>query len=181
MHITDESPVLVSPVALSPTPVSDGRVSSVQATRARRATRSNRGVQPMTRGYNEWPRGTILVVTRRHGALLFLFLLALVAGCGDDEVFELFVDLKTDYVGGIEATSVRTVIRAAATMEPLRDVNDDLATADLTTGRRVAELADLPAGTYLVDVTLGWPGRRCDAPHQARSHGVERGHHRHHA
>jgi hypothetical protein len=95
-------------------------------------------------------------VTLRTGAFLAFFVG--ISGCTGDGDLELFVDMKTDYVGGVEATAVRTVLRAIATDEPLRDVTADLATTDLTGGRRVAELSALSAGTYLVEVTLSGPG-----------------------
>jgi alpha-tubulin suppressor-like RCC1 family protein len=75
------------------------------------------------------------------------------SACSDPPV-ELFVDLRTDYVGGVEARLARVQLLTADGETPIRTVETPLIEEDLTDGVRIAELADLSGGEYRVVVAL---------------------------
>jgi len=82
-------------------------------------------------------------------------LLVSIGGCS--EGIELFVDLQSDFVAGVEVDEARIQLfqRDPSSPAPIREVTESLSTADdLFTGKRVAELSDLTAGEYLVRVIL---------------------------
>ncbi len=75
------------------------------------------------------------------------------AACSDPPV-ALFVDLRTDYVGGVEARLARVQLFAADAETAVRSVETPLIEEDLTEGVRIAELDDLTPGPYRVVVAL---------------------------
>lgn len=81
---------------------------------------------------------------------------ALAAGCSSSDI-ELAVDLKTDYVAGVELTSVETTLlppgSAAGATGPVRQTAAFLGD-NFTSARRVADFGGLAPGGQLVRVRL---------------------------
>ncbi len=88
-------------------------------------------------------------------ALSLLFsLLGLSTSCSERSDLELFVDLKSDYVGRAEVDSVRVVLLGGDSAEVVASVDTRVVLQDLTQGMRIAELSDLTPGQYRVKVQL---------------------------
>ncbi len=85
---------------------------------------------------------------------------ALLAACSGDAGFELFVDVRTDFVAGrefdraqVSLVDARDVVRGQTASVPITDA--------FVRGARLAEFADVPPGPYLVTIELLAPdGRR---------------------
>lgn len=93
---------------------------------------------------------------------LLLALSFLVASCSEEEA-ELSVDLKTDFLAGVEFTEIRAEVRDATDVEE-RVLGSVLTRAqrgvDFIRGRRVAQFAGATSGARRVFVTLIDPGGR---------------------
>ena len=88
-----------------------------------------------------------------HVRWLVLCSLLAVSGCSEPG-HVLLVQVKTDYVAGVEAVTARTVVRDASAAElASRDWPVSLVT-DLIGGTRVAEVEGLSVGPHEVEVTL---------------------------
>jgi hypothetical protein len=90
-------------------------------------------------------------VTRAHWTVLLCALSA--SACGE-ETGEIIVDLRTDYVPGVEFTAVRSEV-VGATVTPV--ITSAFATDDFIEGELVAELTGVPFGGQQVRVTLIGP------------------------
>ena len=80
-------------------------------------------------------------------------LLCVSCDCGGAGDAELSVDLRTDYAPGIEFDIVRTRLDTGEN-EELGAVNTESSIAAFLGGQRVAEFADVDAGTRRVTVSL---------------------------
>ncbi|MCA9604097.1 MAG: hypothetical protein KC619_00760 [Myxococcales bacterium] len=88
-------------------------------------------------------------------ALAALILALALGGCSASG-FEMIVDLRSDLRPGYDFVVVRTSILEAPdpSVEGLRRTLAAATTDDYVTGERVAELPELPAGSYLIAVEL---------------------------
>jgi hypothetical protein len=89
----------------------------------------------------------------KRAPLTFVACVLLSAGCGG-ETGEVIVDLRTDYVPGVEFTAVRSEVVGAA-VAPV--TTSAFATDDFIAGELVAELLDVPLGPQQVRVALIGP------------------------
>jgi hypothetical protein len=87
------------------------------------------------------------------GRVLFLAAL-LLGGCPSAET-GLLVDLRSDFVPGVEVARARTGVTVEGRVVGMDDVS--LAGADLLRGERIAEVSPLPPGSYLIVVDLITP------------------------
>jgi len=90
------------------------------------------------------------------GLRAFLVAASLVALSCAAEPVDLIVDLKTDYVGGVEVNRARAEL-LGFDGAVLRTAEIELVTEDLTGGVRLADLGDIEPGTYELSVTITGP------------------------
>ncbi|HJL14372.1 MAG TPA: hypothetical protein RMH99_01880 [Sandaracinaceae bacterium LLY-WYZ-13_1] len=89
--------------------------------------------------------------------LVVAALLTCLASC-DDPSLRLVVELKTDWVPGVEVEAVTTTLRTDdPAAREVATTRANVATSDLLAGARIAELEDLEPGRYALEARLERP------------------------